>query len=245
VIPVAGVLNGANNTFFRTDVAITNTGSASASGSLEFFPRGGAPSTRMITLGGRQSTILNDVIGTFFGLPSGSVGYLLFTPTVGAFAITNRTYTTAAGSTGTFGSAAPVLAASGMLKAGSLRAIGSLQDASRATTVAATPATFRTNFGIVETTGNSVTVRVTLQFNYPSGAKLQAVGSAFKDYALSPNQFIQINGAAADILGASRESLGDLRGLELDFQVISGTGAVAVFASSVDNGTGDSILRTE
>ena len=76
-------------------------------------------------------------------------------------------------------------------------------------------------------------------------AKLQAVGSAFKDYALAPNQFLQINGAAADILGSGRDSLGDLRGLELDFQVISGTGAVAVFASSVDNGTGVSILRTE
>src|SRR5262249_52205719 len=149
----------------------------------------------------------------------------------GAFALTNRTYTTAAGSSGTFGSAAPVLAASTMLKAGSLRAIGSLSDAARATTLAATPATFRTNIGMVETSGNSATVRVTLQFSYPSGGKLQASGTAFKDYVLAPNQFLQINSAVADILGAGRDSLGDLRGLEFDFQVISGTGAVAVYAS--------------
>src|SRR5262249_41730586 len=135
IIPVAGVLAGANNTFFRTDVTITNTGSASASGMLTFYPRGGTPTSKTVTFGGRQSTILNDVIGTFFGSPNGSVGYLLFTPTTGAFALTNRTYTTAAGSTGTFGSAAPVLAASTMLKAGSLRAIGSLSDAARATTL--------------------------------------------------------------------------------------------------------------
>ena len=245
VIPVAGVLQGANNTFFRTDVTITNTGSSSATGSLQYFPRGAASSSRQITLGARQSQTLSDVIGTFFGGASGSVGYLLFTPSAGAFAITNRTYTTVAGQAGTFGSAAPTLPASGSLTAGSLRAIGSLQDATRTTILAATPATFRTNFGIVENSGNSVTVRVTLRFTFPAGAKAEASGSAFKDYTLAPNQFMQLNGIATEILGASRDSLGDLRGLEADFQVIGGSGAIAVFTSSIDNGTGDSILRTE
>jgi hypothetical protein len=245
VIPVAGVLQGANNTFFRTDLSITNTGGTQGSGTLQFFPRTGSPAIRQITLGARQSTILNDVIGTFFSAPSGTVGYLLFTPSTGTFAVTNRTYTTVAGQAATFGSAAPALPVSGSLKPGSLRAIGLLEDASRATIVAARPATFRTNFGLLETSGNSVTVRVTLRFNYPAGGKLQAVGSAFKDYTLAPNQFMQLNGIATEILGATRETLGDLRGLEADFQVISGNGAVAVFTSSIDNGTGDSILRTE
>jgi hypothetical protein len=245
VIPVAGVLQGANNTFFRTDATITNTVGSPGAGTLQFFPRSGSPSTRQITLGARQSTTLNDVIGTFFGAASGSVGYLLFTPSAGTFAITNRTYTTAVGQLATFGSAAPTLPASGSLKTGALRAIGSLDDASRATIVAARPATFRTNFGLVETSGNSVTVRVTLRFNYPAGGKLQAVGSAFKDYTLAPNQFLQLNGIATEILGATRDTLGDLHALEADFQVISGSGAVAVFTSSIDNGTGDSILRTE
>src|SRR6202011_4530650 len=104
---------------------------------------------------------------------------------------------------------------------GALRAIGSLEDATVATVVAARPATFRTNFGLLETTGNSVTVRVTLRFNYPAGTKVQAIGSASKDYTLNPNEFRQINGLSADILGASRATLGDLRGLEADFQVIS------------------------
>ncbi len=245
VVPVAGVLQGANNTFFRTDVTITNTGTSSASGTLQYFPRGGSPSTRQITLGGRQSQTLTDVIGTLFGAASGSVGYLLFTPSAGSFAITNRTYTTVAGQSGTFGSAAPTLPASGSLKSGSLRAIGSLQDTTRATIIAATPATFRTNFGLVETSGNSVTVRVTLRFTFAAGAKLEGSGSAFKDYTLAPNQFMQLNGIATEILGSSRDTLGDLRGMEADFQVVGGTGAVAVFTSSIDNGTGDSILRTE
>src|SRR5439155_7931035 len=48
VIPVAGVLQGANNTFFRTDVAITNTGSGAGSATLRYFPRSGAPVDRTI-----------------------------------------------------------------------------------------------------------------------------------------------------------------------------------------------------
>ncbi len=245
VIPVAGVLQGANNTFFRTDLAITNTGSAQASGTLRFYPRGGNPADRQITLGARQSNVVSDVIGTFFNAPNGSVGYLLFTPVTGTFVITSRTYTTVAGQAATFGTGVPTLAASGALKAGSLRPIGSLEDSSRATVVAARPATFRTNFGLLETSGNSVTVRVTLRFNYPAGTKVQAIGSASKDYTLAPNQFLQVNGIASDILGTSRDTLGDLRGLEADFQVLGGDGAIAVFTSSTDNGTGDSILRTE
>lgn len=245
VIPVAGVLQGANNTFFRTDVAFTNTGSAQASGTLRFVPRTGAVADRQITLGARQSSIVSDVIGTLFGAPNGSVGFLLFTPVTGTFAVTSRTYTTVAGQTSTFGTGVPTLAASAALKAGALRPIGPIDDTSRATVNAGTPATFRTNFGLLETTGNSVHIRVTLRFNYPVGLKLQASGSASKDYTLAPNQFIQYNGIAAEILGSSRDSLGDLHGLEMDVQVIDGNGAVIVYTSSTDNGTGDSILRTE
>ena len=97
----------------------------------------------------------------------------------------------------------------------------------------------------METSGNSVTVRVTLRFNYPAGTKVQAIGAASKDYNLGPNQFMQLNRIATEILGASRDTLGDLRGLEADFQVVGGNGAIAIYTSSIDNGTNDQILRTE
>jgi hypothetical protein len=38
---------------------------------------------------------------------------------------------------------------------------------------------------------------------------------------------------------------GDLRNVQLRVQLISSTGGVMVYTSSVDNGTGDSILRAE
>lgn len=245
VIPVAGVVRGANNTFFRTDMAIMNSGTSSASGTLRYISRDGVVVDRGVSLGARQTNVVSDVIGSTFNITTDTVGYLIFTPTTGSFVVTSRTYTTVAGQPATFGTGVPTIAASGAMRAGALRPIGNLDDAARSTIIAARPATFRTNFALMETAGGTVNVRVTLKFSYPAGSKVQAVGSAFKDYTLSPNQFLLINGIATEILGASRDSIGDLRGLEAHFQVLSGNGALAVFTSSIDNGTGDSILRTE
>jgi hypothetical protein len=244
VIPVAGVLRGANNTFFRTDLAIMNTGTATAGGTLRFVSSAGSTTDRQVTLGAHQSDNLADVIGTLFGLSSTS-GYLLFTPAAGTFAITSRTYATVGSNPATYGTAVPAMATSAALKLGALRAIASLEDSSIATVVAARPATFRTNFGMVESSGKSATVRVTIRFTFPAGSKVQGSATAAKDYTLAASQFIQINGLTADILGAARSTFGDLRGVEADFQVVSGEGAVTIFTSSTDNGTGDSILRTE
>lgn len=244
VVPVAGVVHGANDTFFRTDLAITNSGSSNGTGTLQFVSQSGTTTSTTIALASHQSRIISDVVGTLFNITS-DVGYLIFTPSNGAFAMTSRTYTTSPTQPGTFGFGVPVLAQASTLQLGSIRAIGSIDDAARATVIAQRPATFRTNYGLVETSGNPATVLVTLRFQYPAGQYTTAVGTASKQYALGPHQFILINGLSADILGTARDTLGDLRGLEVDFQVISGTGTVAVFTSSVDNGSGDSTLRTD
>lgn len=145
----------------------------------------------------------------------------------------------------TFGTGVPTLAVASALKLGFIRAIAALDDSSVATVVAARPATFRTNFALIESGGKTVRVRVTVRFTFPAGSKVQGIGSGSKEYDLGPNQFLLLNNLAAEILGSQRESLGDLRGIEADFQMISGDGALNIFTSSVDNGTGDSILRTE
>ena len=241
VIPVATRTQGLGGVFFRTDAAIMNTGSTPASGTLSYVS-GSTVLDRQINLVARQTNAIADIIGSLFGSTT-ATGYLVFTPVSGTFAITSRTYATSPDQPGTFGSGTPTLALSAALKNGSLRAIGSLEDALPGSVKR--PATFRTNFGLSEVTGNSVTVRVTLRFTYPAGAKVQGIGTAFKDYHLDPHQYMQVNVMVKDILGANRDTVGDLRGFEADFQVISGDGAVTVFTSSVDNGTADSILRTE
>jgi hypothetical protein len=245
IVPVVGVVHGKNNTFFRTDVAIMNTSTSQASGTLTFVPQSGAVLTRQITLGPRQSSIVADVIGTLFALPSG-VGYLVFTPVTGSFAMTSRTYTTVADQPKTFGTHAPAMATAAALKVGSVRPIAGLDDATQGTIAAERPATFRTNFGMMETSGSPATVRVTLRITMPAGTKTTAVGVASKDYPLSGRQFVLLNNIVSEIVGsAARDALGDLKNIEADFQVISGSGSVIVFTSSVDNGTGDSSLRTE
>lgn len=245
VIPVGGTLRGANNTFFRTDVSIMNNGSFTANATLRFVSATAAASERQVTVGVRQTRMLGDVIGSLFNLSSTS-GYLIVTPAPGTtLAVTSRTYATVGDNPATYGTHVPVLATAAALKLGTLRTIGAIEDSSLATVISKRPATFRTNFGLVETSGNPVKVRVTLRFNYAAGTKVSAVGTASKDYDLAANQFLQVNGMTADIIGANRESIGDLRGVQADFQIISGSGGVTIFTSSTDNGTADSILRTE
>jgi len=90
-----------------------------------------------------------------------------------------------------------------------------------------------------------VTVRVTFHFTFPAGDKVQGTGAASRDYPLNANQFMLLNSIASEILGPARLQFGDLQNVSADFQVLSGDGAVMLFTSSVDNATGDSILRTQ
>ena len=245
VIPVAGSALGANSTFFRTDLAVMNTSTSSASGTLTYLPRGGTAINKTISLGAHQTSVIPDVVGTFFGQTS-SLGFLTFTPVTGTFAVTSRTFSTDTSGVkpGTFGTAVPAIANADALVPGSYRAIGALDDAAPATVLAGRPATFRTNMGLVETSGAPVTVRVTLRFTFQL-AKVAGIASASKDYALTPFQFMQVP-MVSDIIGdANRATLPDLHDIEVDFQVLSGPGTAAVYTSSTDNGTGDIILRTQ
>ena len=161
----------------------------------------------------------------------------------GEFAVTSRTYTTVAGQSSTFGTGVPAVPVSAGLKAGGLATIASLKDSAVATVQAARPATFRTNFGLVEVTGRPAKVRVTISFYVSSGPSSNVVNRS-RDYDLAANQFMLLNGIVEQILGG-RGTYGDLSGIDLTFQVTEGDGAVVPFTSSVDNGTGDTILRLE
>ncbi|MBI2214767.1 MAG: hypothetical protein HYU52_14065 [Acidobacteria bacterium] len=247
IFPVAGAVRGANDTFFRTDVAILNThATTAATGTLRYVSREGQVFDKPASILPRNTLVLNDVTGSYFGVTGDTVGYILWIPSAGEVVMTSRNYTTKAGESATFGSAVPALAISQSLRIGDLRRMAGIEDAALDTIQKARPASFRTNFGLVETTGNAATVRVTLRYDFAASLLAQGRGSAFAEYALNPNQFLQVNNLARAILGASREDeLGDLRNVEVDVEVVGGSGAVMVFVSSIDNGTGDSLLRTD
>jgi hypothetical protein len=245
IVPVAGSARGANDTYFRTDVAIANAGNTAAAGELRFVSRTGETRTRPISLGAMQSQVVTDVLVNLFGLSEGQVGYLVFQPVVGNVRITSRTYTTVQGQAATFGSGVPTVPANFGVTQGQLRRYGGIEDSSLASLVAQRAGTFRTNVGLVETSGQSATVRLTLRFStgtQPSA--VQAVVARVID--LAPGQFLQLNRISVEVLGPERDArYGDLRNMQLDIEVIAGAGSVVSYTSSVDNGTGDSILRID
>jgi Leucine-rich repeat (LRR) protein len=267
IIPVGGAAKGANNTDFRTDVAITNRcssvvmpdknapkgGDANRSncreamgrGLLRYYPTLGGVMEKEVELGLLQSASMTDVVRSVFGIETTTVGHLVFIPVAGEFSVTSRTYTTVAGSPATYGSTVPAIGLSMAIRPGQSRRIGALSDTTFSTVSNATPATSRTNFGIVETAGESVTVKVSVFYSDPrSLASGKPIGS--KIYVLDPHQLITQSGLVESIIGPNRQSLyGDLSGVQVQFDVMSQSGAIVVYTSSVDNGTGDSILRTE
>ncbi|HXG57618.1 MAG TPA: hypothetical protein VNL91_01175 [Thermoanaerobaculia bacterium] len=245
IIPVAGAAPGANNTFFRTDITLMNGSGAPQSGTLRFYNRAGGSAEKKVTLAAGETLVLEDVTTKFFGITDPHVGHLVFVPdsSFSFVVITGRNYTTSAGSPGTYGTAVPPVRVRDAIPAGGKRVLGGIDDASLTTVGRRQPATFRSNLGLIETEGKPVRVKATLFYRLPTTLTTTVFGgSAFFD--LAPNQFQLLGGIARTILGPEvRDSLGDLYNMELLIEVESGEGKVVAFVSSVDNGTGDSILR--
>ncbi len=214
-------------------------------GKLRYYPNTGGLMEKEIEIGMLQTASMSDVVRTVFGIETDTVGHLTFIPTAGEFAVTSRTYTIVEGSPATFGSTVPAIGQSKSIRPGQARRIGALGDSTRATIIAQTPATNRTNFGMVEVEGQPVTVRVSVYYNDPrSLASGKPLGS--RVYELGPNQFVSQSNLVEAVIGPERQTLyGDLSGVQVQFDVISQTGSIVVYTSSIDNGTGDSILRTE
>lgn len=249
LIPVAGALRGANDLNFRTDLAVINRGDTGAEGTLLYITRpeeGREPLERSISLAARQSAILEDVTTTLFDIdPSQfTLGFMKFTPDSGSMTVTSRNFATVGQNPGSFGTGVPTVPLASSMRLGEVTRIGGVKDSAVDAINAQTPGSFRSNFAIMETTGTgSVTVRVTLYYTYSTGSLAVARGQASKDYTLGPNQFMQLSRISQQILGASRDDFGDFNNLQADFTVVAGDGAATVFVSSVENDTGDSILR--
>lgn len=245
VIPVAGAVAGANNANFRTDVSATNSSSAQGSLKLTYFPSTGAPVSGTVNLAPNQSRVLEDLVPSFFNVSGASVGWISVEPLSGSFAVTSRTYTKTTGNPATFGTGVATLPSSVGLKTGQSRVFGGLEDSTTATVVSKQGATFRTNVGLIEVSGQPATARVSVYF--VDGAQLAAGGAnATKDFPLSPNQFMQLTGVVRSVVGDSRDTeFPDLRGVSVKVEVISGTGTVIPYVTSTDNGTNDTVLRTE
>lgn len=244
VIPVAGFAPGANGAIFRTDLAVTNIGSASATISLTYHPLN---VTRTITLGRNQTRVVEDVTESLFGVNGVSVGSISAMPQNGGrFAVTSRTYTASPNDPATYGTGVPTLPLSGSLRSGQSQIFGGLEDTTLATVTLHAGNTFRTNVGLVETAGQSATVKLSVFFS--DGLRLVAgAPNGTLTVSLNPHEFKQLNGIVRQIIGAERDTkFGDLHNVQLKVEVVAGSaGAVTPFLTATDNGTNDTALRTE
>ena len=213
-IPGAGRTPGQNNTFFVSDLALTNLGSAAANVTITFVGPGGLPA-KPVTLGAGATTVYRDVLNALWSA-NGLVGALAVhsdQPLV----LRARTYNTAA--TGTFGVALPVYGSGSLLSAG---------EGADSIWVQQTPAPssgFRTNVGVVFPDDGGGEAIVT--FYDANGA---AVGTLTYASESAGFQQLPVSSAAPNGLAIGRAQISVTRG------------SAAGYAVGVDNVTGDTSL---
>jgi hypothetical protein len=243
IVPVAGSVHGRLNTFFRTDLAVTNRSTAGGSGTLTFFDRGGPTRSREVSVAGGASLMVVDVIGTSFPDLNEPLGYIEFEPRDGgSFSLTSRTFATQPGIQGTFGTGVPVLPRSAALRLGQSKIITGLDIASPQTTNEGKPGTFRTNLGLIEIAGKSATVEVTVVY---TDIKQLISGIRLATLRYDVGAHGSLNRSLAEEIRITNPNVSDLRSVQLKIRVVGGDGAVIAFTSSVDNGTQDQILRVQ
>lgn len=242
------VLNGsvqptAETSSTRTELSILNRNATASAGVLRFRSDDGTTAERTIEAAPRQTVLIADVVGEFFGRPNRN-GYLEFEPLRGEFALSTRIRETGS-QPGSIGSVLPTIAASAGLRLGQGQTFAGLDDSTLETVNARRPGTFRTDFGIMETFGEPVTVRVTLLY-FDGRSLATSRQTRSRDFQLTAGQLLHVRNAANAILGASREtSLGSLHNIQLEFQIVAGDGAAAVFVTTTDNASRDSNVRLE
>lgn len=225
-----------------------------AGGSIAIDIRAAAPGRRRAVSRGTTSTSLRpeiDAASTMnlapFATSAVSIpslqGYARITSASGAIAASARTFRAANGEV--FGSGLPVVPASAGLVNGQMKRFPGVEDAASATRAASTPATFRTNLVLIEAGGQAAVVRVTLHYSFATSALATGQGRSTKEFPLAAGQFLQVTDLARQVIGSERESFGDLRNMSVDIEVVSGSGRIIPFLHIVDNGSGDSIVRTE
>jgi len=195
----------------------------------------------------RPNALLNAVtIGpgqTLVRTISGAPGFVRITAPRG-LAASARAVQTVPGRSGSFGTALPVMAAGTAMTTGDSRRFASVDDASKAKAAALAPATYRSNVGLIETSGQVTVVKLTLRYTFSAGSKTSAQGLSSATVQVPANRLLMVDDIARAVIGPSRDDYGDLRNMQLDVGVVSG-GRIIPFLQTIDNGSGDSAIRTQ
>lgn len=218
LVAAAAKLSGAANTDWRTDLVVTNLGTASTEVEVEAWLRDQAnldPVVGRMVLGPWASAVREDVLGSLLGLPSGSAAALVVRSEED-LALSSRTYnrTTA----GTYGQSIPAVALDEVFAAGQTALLVGLVESS----------SFRSNLGIVNTTGETITVEAS--FRGVGGIELGTVA-----YTVPAQGTIQRTRVLRDVTSSPV----DLAWVSLH----ATSGEFAAFLSTVDAATGDPVYH--
>lgn len=215
-LQVASRAAGANQSQWRTDLGLLNTGSEAASVQVRFHTAGGVKSNTVSVAPGQQA-ILVDVVGQIPETGSAALEILADRPVW----VSSRTYNLVAGTAtcypgGTFGQNYDAFPTASTLGTGATAYLTQLQENSA----------YRTNIALTNTGGETAKVTVTL-FNGTGGQ----IGQYTVD--LSPGQYKQENRPFFFKAGQSNLAAGYAK-----VTVTQGAGIIAS-ASVVDNLTND------
>jgi hypothetical protein len=233
IIPAVASTSGVNNSFFQSDVRVANVSAAGARYKLLFTPSG-ADGLRV----GQQATIdvaagetiaLDNILRTWFG--GGPVenvtGILEIRPlkTGAAASQVNRSRSTIGSSrtfnstpNGTLGTYIPAVPLSKFAARGvplTLLQVAESND-------------YRTNLGVVEGSGNAVSVRITAFDG-------RGVNLLTREFDLKPGEHRQIN----SLLRSAGITTDNAR---FSVEVTAGNGRVTAYTSTIDNRTNDPLL---
>jgi len=233
VIPSIGHLDGINS-FWQSDVRITNAGFRSYRYRLTFTPSGGTASgvkQTTITVDAGATTALDDIVRNWYGLGAlgdNGGGMLEILPiddpavASAATVASSRTYNVT--DNGTLGQFIPAVRFNnfiGQALNGGLASVLSLQQIAESSA-------YRTNVGVLEASGSPASVLLNVFSS--AGAKLLTV-----PMQLAAGEQRQLN----SFLAQNNITLADGR---VEVQVAGGTGKVTAYASVIDNQTRDPLL---
>jgi hypothetical protein len=203
---------------WRSDIRIYNSATTDTAATITFYPEGNpaAATSKEVTLPAGDVLALDNVLQSFFGVTTANAtGSLLVSTTApSSLVATARTY--AESDSGTFGLFAPGVTPD--------EAVGAADGSLHLLQLEQSPE-YRTNIGLVETTGNAATVEISLiQPGTLATGKLEV--------PLEANEFVQFPlsafGGGTAVYNA-----------RVAVKVISGTGRVSAYGAVVDNRTAD------
>ncbi len=212
-IPAVAHADGANASVWRSDVRLFNAAQNAASVTLTYYPNSGGSIDRVISIGGRQTAVLEDLVATTFNQSAG-VGALRISSTTDLLAA-SRTYN--ALPTGTFGQDVRAVAPAEAVQANQVARLSGVTNDG-----------YRTNLGLFNL--GSSPLDLSLELRGAAGNSL-----ATKAQHLEGNQMVQLSDIFGQ-MGVTAPTTGSL-----SITTSSGTGPYAAYASIVDNRSGDPV----